>query len=90
MCYLFKKLVHVISHLVFCIELLGWLFFVLLPEKSGLKTGGVQGSFSWLVLPKLALLCVLQPSDISHHLIFRAISAAHWGKKTQQAHYEVD
>lgn len=52
------KLVHVISHLVFCTELLGWMFFVLLPEKSGLKARGVQGNFSWLVLPELALLCV--------------------------------
>lgn len=52
------NLVHVISHLVFYTELLGGMFFVLLPEKSGLKARGVQGNFSWLVLPKLALLCI--------------------------------
>lgn len=87
------KLVHVISHLVFCTELLGWLFIGLFPEKSGVKDRGVQGSFSWLVLPKLALLCLSYNPQIYITVWFLGLfllHSNHWEEKTQQADYEVD
>lgn len=78
------KLVHVISHLVFCTELLGWMFFVLLPEKSGLKARGVQGNFSWLVLPKLALLCVSYSPQIYITIWFLVLFQLHSNHKCLQ------